>query len=193
MIIPVDFAQINAIHTGSGLPHGAQWTLGVGMDTFVGTPADLAQAFEQWILDSNLYDLVSQAVSMTSVLVKFGPNATGPSHLEPANEPGTAALQQTPAASYLVHKNTADGGHAGRGRLYVPGVPEEDINTDGLLESGRASAVTTAFASILASANGDGCIPVVLHAEDSPLSTPSPITSFSCDARIATQRRRLRR
>ena len=193
MIIPDGFAQLNFIHTGAGIPTGAQWTLGVGLDDFAGSPSDLAQESEIWILDSNLYALVSASVVMTSVLCKYGPNETGPSALEPANEPGTAAAQMVPNTSYLIHKNTSLGGHAGRGRCYVPGVPEEDINLDGVLESGRAAGITSCFGSILASMTGTGVVPVVLHAEDSPLSVPTAITSFSCDTKVATQRRRLRR
>lgn len=193
MIIPDGFAQINAIHTGAGVPTGAEWTLGVGLDTFTGTPNDLAKAFEVWLLASALYVQVSASVTMTAVLVKFGPNATGPSSLEPANQPGTDSSESTPAPSFLIHKNTDDGGRAGRGRFYLPGVPEIDVEIGGALSSGKATAVNTALGILKSEMEADGVIPMVLHGAGSPLSTPSPITSFSCDARIATQRRRLRR
>jgi len=193
VIIPDGFAQLNFIHSGEGAPTGAQWTIGVGMDTFSGTPADLAQASENWILDSGIYALVSSSITMTSVLCKFGPNATGPSHLEPANQPGTETTDMLPNTCYLIHKNTADGGHAGRGRAYIPGVPESDVTTSGFLVSGRAAAMNTAVATFLAAAEADGVILAVLHAEDSPITTPSPILTLSCDSKAATQRRRLRR
>lgn len=193
MIIPIGYAQINAIHTGEGAPTGAQWTLGVDITGFSGSPSDLAQAFETWVLDSGIYALVSSSITMTSVLVKFGPNATGPSHLEPANQPGTETSDMVPNTCYLVHKNTADGGRAGRGRAYVPGVPESDVTTSGTLVSGRASAMNTALATFQAAMEADLVNGVVLHGAGSPLSTPSVITGFSCDAKAATQRRRLRR
>lgn len=193
MIIPDGFAQINAIHTGDAAPTGAQWTLAVGLDSFSGGPADLAQTFETWILDSTLYSNVSSLVVMTAVLVKYGPNATGPSHLEPANEPGTGGTGSAPNVSFLTHKTTSLGGRAGRGRAFIPGVPEGDVNSNGLLTSGTATAVSLALASIIASANSDGCIPVVLHNEGSPITLPTAITSWDCDAKAATQRRRLRR
>lgn len=193
MIIPEGFAQINAIHTGNGVPTGAQWTLAVGLDSFTGGPEDLAKAFELWILDSDLYDNIGSDVTMSSVLVKFGPNATGPSWLEPANEPGTGGTGSSPQVAYLTNKGTSLGGRAGRGRAYLPGVPEANVNSNGNLVSGVANAVSLSLAAVIAAANTDGCIPVVLHAEGSPLTLPTAITSWSCNAVAATQRRRLRR
>jgi len=193
VIIPVGCAQINAIHTGDGCPTGAQWTLGVDIDGFSGDPTAVAQAFEVALNNSGIYSLVSSSVTMTSVLVKFGPNATGPSALEPANEPGTETADMIPNTCYLIHKNTADGGHAGRGRFYLPGVPESDVLTGGLLVSGRASLMNGFLADFIADMTAANLPPLVLHNEDSPITVPSLIESFSCDTKVATQRRRLRR
>jgi hypothetical protein len=193
MLIPVGFAQINAIHTGSALPFGAQWTLGVDITALAFTPTEVAQQFEAALLASNLYDSVAQNVTLTSVLVKFGPNATGESTLEPANEPGTVGTAASPNTAYLIHKNTAAGGRAGRGRFFLPGVSDAKIEPNGTLASGIASDLNTALNIFHAELVAGDLPPVLLHAEGSPISTPTPITSFSCDTRAATQRRRLRR
>jgi len=193
MIIPEGFAQINAIHTGNGVPTGAQWTLGVGLEDSLFTPETLAKAFEIWILDSSLYTQLGSDVVLSSVLVKFGPNATGPSFLEPANEPGNGGTGSSPNVAYLTHKGTSLGGRAGRGRAFLPAVPESNVNSNGLLVSGVATAVSNSLQSILDSMTADSVVPVVLHSEGSPITEPTAITAWTCDARAATQRRRLRR
>jgi hypothetical protein len=40
---------------------------------------------------------------------------------------------------------------------------------------------------------GNDYLPVVFHSAGSPITTPTPITSFKTDPLAATQRRRLRR
>jgi hypothetical protein len=193
MLIPLGFAQLNAIHTGTSLPNGAQWTLAVNHDGIEQTPLQVAEKFEQALSDSNLYDNVSLGVTMTSVLCKFGPNDTGKSALSPANEPGVNGNQASPNTSYLVHKNTDDGGRAGRGRFFLPGVPDSLINPSGTIVSASISAINTSLATFLAALIAEDVIPVVLHNVGSPLSSPSPIESLVVDAVAATQRRRLRR
>jgi len=193
VIIPEGFAQINAIHTGLGVPTGAQWTLAVAHDGFTGGPTAVAQAFETILLNSGLYANVNSDTDMTSVLVKFGPNATGPSALEPANEPGTGGTAGAAAPAYLIHKVTALGGRAGRGRFFIPGVPEAAVGPGGVLASGVASAVTTAVGELLADLIAVDLPPVLLHNEGSPVSTPTTITDLTCDPVVATQRRRQRR
>lgn len=193
MLIPLGFAQINAIHTGTSLPFGAQWTLAVNHDNIEQTPIQVAQAFEDALQVSNLYDQVCLGVTMTSVLVKFGPNDTGKSALEPANEPGVNGNQAAPQAAFLIHKNTDDGGRAGRGRFFLPGVPDATLNPSGTIVSANLSAMQTALETFRTNLIANDLIPVVLHNVGSPLSSPSPITSFSADARAATQRRRMRR
>lgn len=193
MIIPTNFAQINVIHTGSVVPTGAEWTLGVAHDGFVGDPNDVAQAFETILLDSTLYASVANDCDVTSVLVKFGPNDTGASGLEPANEPGTGGTGGAAAPAYLIHKNTALGGRAGRGRFFLPGIPETAIGPGGAIVGGALSAINAALASMHADLVGADLPPVLLHSAGSPISAPTTITSFSVDATAATQRRRQRR
>ena len=193
MLIPLGFAQINAIHTGSALPFRSEWTLAVAHDSIEQTPIQVAQSFEAALLDSNLYDNVSLGVTMSSVLVKFGPNDTGKSALEPANEPGVAGNSAAPQVAYLIHKNTDDGGRAGRGRFFLPGVPDANVNPNGTILGGTLTAMQTALDNFLAGLLSRDLEPVVLHNVGGPLTNPSPITSFSPDARAATQRRRMRR
>lgn len=193
MIIPSGYAQINAIHTGAAVPTGAQWTLGVDVSSFPGNVQDIAQTFEIAVNTSGLYAQIANTCNLTSVLVKEGPNATGPSFLEPANEPGTGGTAGAVQVAYLVHKTTDIGGRAGRGRLYLPGVVESKVDVGGVLSSGVASSISTAMSIILSELVAENLTPVLLHASGSPVSTPTPIVAMPCDQVVATQRRRQRR
>jgi hypothetical protein len=193
MIIPAGFAQINAIHTGAGVPTGAQWTIGVDHTAFSGDPQAVAQAFETILLNSGLYANVHSDCDMTSVLVKFGPNDTGPSVLEPANEPGTGGTGGAAAPAFLIHKNTLLGGRAGRGRFFLPGVPETAVGPGGVLASGVVTAVNTALNAFWGDMATADLGLVLLHAEGSPITTPTIIESLTCDPVVGTQRRRQRR
>jgi hypothetical protein len=193
MLIPEGFAQINAINTGAGVPTGAQWTLGIGLEDSLFTPETLAKEFENWLLNSGLYQSVANDVAVTSVLCKFGPNNTGPSFLEVANEPGSGGTGGPPNTAFLVHKQTSLGGRAGRGRFFLPGVPEAVVNSNGLLTSGTATAVNNRLSDFIGEMTASGVVPVVLHNEGSPIVIPTAITAMTCDAKVATQRRRLRR
>lgn len=129
---------------------------------------------------------------------------------------GTGAVAP-PNVAYLFRKITTRGGRRGRGRWFVPGVQEAHVDADGLLTSGIVATYNTAAAAYLtalAAAAGAGekpVIPILLHNNSSSTARstspgsvtvtvtqgaagplPDVITSMTLDARVATQRRRLR-
>jgi hypothetical protein len=192
-VIPSGYAQANFVLTGTGLPTGAECTLGFDIGGFSGDADDCAETlFGHWADD--IMPRVTSFVVLTSVSVKFGPVATGPTGEFAGTEAGGAGGQATsPNVAALIHKNTAFGGRAGRGRMYIPGLQESDLNEAGNLDSGAVTAWQASLLAFLVSVTGDNLDPVVLHGVGSPLSTPSPITSLTIDSKVATQRRRLRR
>lgn len=95
-----------------------------------------------------------------------------------------------PNTCILVRKNTVLGGRANRGRFYLPPLwhDMDDTSAAGILStdavSGLQAAIDTWF---------DSLAPVLLHDEESPAAgLVTAITSLSVQARMATQRRRLR-
>lgn len=192
MPIPALFGQINAIHTGTAIPFGAQWTLGVGTAAYLSDLAAIDAAFETALNNSGIYQFVSSNVAMTSVLVKVGPDATGPSATFPANEPGGDTSTDYPQAAYLVTKNTDLGGRAGRGRLFIPGVPPDNVEPGGALNGTVLTGLQTAVTDLLGELGGADLPPYLLHQAGSPISTPTEITGLTVSSKIATQRRRLR-
>jgi hypothetical protein len=138
--------------------------------------------------------VISSSYTIDSCLVKYGPNATGEAGVYSNPLAGTAAATSAgPNTSYLVRKNTGFGGRTGRGRLYLPGVTDTAYLEGGAILAATVTAVTNAFEALRTSLISVGIVPTLLHAPGSPVTLPRPITSFSCDSRAATQRRRLRR
>jgi len=194
MVIPSGFAQINAMYTGTGVPTGAQWTIGVDITLFAGEPLDLASAFAANVNTAGILDEYSSAVAINGYLVKFGPDATGPSALFSTSDSGLQASSATPPnVSVLIQKLTSQGGRAGRGRLYLPGPAEADVTADGLWAAANVAAQNVAWEQLRDKMVADDTPMVVLHGADSPLSLPTFIDSFSVQQKVATQRRRLRR
>lgn len=194
MIIPADFAQANFRFTGVALPNGAELTLGLDIALYPGTPAALATGLGADFVSSGFLPLMSSEVSMSSVLVKFGPNATGPSAVSPVAGGGTgASTSVTPNVTTLIRKNTAFGGRSGRGRWYFPGCNEANVANNGDVSGAYITAMNTALITFLGKIETRDVTPVLLHGVDAPLTIPTPITSMQCQPLAATQRRRLRR
>lgn len=194
MIIPEGYAQVNLIFGGSAVPLGAQTTYGIEL----GDPADSASVVAQQVLGiysaSDLKTVIPTNMNLTSILVKFGPNATGQSALISAGIVSTGGTpNDSPAVSILVHKNTSFGGRSGRGRSYFPGVVEAGANAGGGLTPtfiGQWQSRLDDFREGHATAD----IPMVLlHGSSPVIAEPLVINELQVDTRVATQRRRLRR
>ena len=194
MIIPTGFAQANFKFTGAAVPTGAEVTMGLFVDTFTGDPEAAADAAANAWGTALMQGLQTIDITLSSVLVKFGPNATGPSFERPTGIQGTQTdATAAPNLALLVRKNTSGGGRTGRGRFYIPGVSEDDINEGGVLSGGYLSLAVTACNDFHTELVAADLTPALLHSAGSPVQQPLPITSFSPDATAATQRRRMRR
>ena len=194
MEIPTGYGQMNLKFTGAGVPSGAEVTHGFKLDGSSPTPTDAANSFIAAISASPMEQNWRSNIQLSSVLVKFGPNATGPSAEVACAISGTyTASGSSPASCFLIHKQTASGGHAGKGRMYWPGVPEAEYNDAGEIASATVTAVQTDVSDMfdLLDTLYDGLF--LLHGPGSPLTTPTKVTGWNLDPFIATQRRRLRR
>lgn len=189
MIIPSGYAQANIIYVGTGAPHGAQVAIGLDISGFGGSPVDCAEAVWDAYDAAGLLDTMADQVALDSVHVKFGPNATGPAGDFAVGSSGTGGNGGAAQVAVLVRKSTPLGGRKGRGRMYLPGVPESQVDPGGFLATGVAASYQTrasAFLGGLAAAT----IPMVLLHGDS--TTPSLVGALTIDGTVATQRRRQR-
>lgn len=194
MEIPEGYAQANFIHTGSAVPTGAQWTLGLDVSNYAGDANECAESLRLAYIDAVMGGYNANTCVLSGISVKFGPTLTGPSGFAFAAVAGLGgSAGGQPQVSYLIHKTTAFGGRAGRGRVYMPGVMEGFVNESGVVATEALEATQEAWTDFGAKLDVDLLPPVLLHGESSPITTPSPITAFVVDAQVATQRRRNRR
>jgi hypothetical protein len=194
MDIPESFCQINFHFGGTNLPFGAECTLAADMTGFIGTPTELATEVKVLFEASTIQEQQDNDVILQQVSVKFGPTATGASGAVSASSAGGGgSAGRTANTAYLIHKQTAFGGHAGKGRLYLPGVVSSVVSDAGTLNGTFPDVMSAAWNNFRDDLDEANIVPVVLHGDGSPLTIPSPITSFLCDPRVGTQRRRMRR
>jgi len=209
MTIPVLYGQVSIEYTGTNVPTGAANVFGISHDGIV-TPGDAAQFFkDKWI--ARIMPQLTNDVTLSKVRVKFGPDATGAFAEVAANTPGgldTTSL--APNTAYLVNKSTSSGGRRGRGRMFIPGLAEVDVSDGGIITGGRLTLVDAALANFMADVVASVYDIVVLHSpatvwildangqprrQPTAGAVPAPylVTSMTAAAKVATQRRRLRR
>lgn len=193
-VIPLNYSQVNLKFTGAAVPRGAEVTFGVANTTSL-SPTGVAACVEEALGDFTGWSAFSNLARITSILVKNGPNATGPFVEVPANSGGEGTGQPiTPNVAVLVRKTTALGGRAGSGRMYWPGLLEGNVNGAGVLEGHVVAGLQDAFNAFWLSLETLNVPPMLLHGPGSPVSDdfPTVITAFNVDPVVATQRRRLR-
>jgi hypothetical protein len=109
------------------------------------------------------------------------------SPLTGTNSGGGAA----PNLAYLVRKTTDQGGRAGRGRMYIPGLEETDVDAAGNLVGGIIATGNTVIGDMINDFSTNDVPLRLLH--NNPALTPGVITGLALQLKCATQRRRLRR
>lgn len=193
MPIPGGYGQINYRITGSPLPTGAEVTLGVDVQAYTLAPDDLAEdAFGWW--GTHVMPNLTNHVQLEEVRVKYGPDATGPSGAFTGSSVGGQGLETVPPnTAALVTKQTALGGRAGRGRMFIPGIPETKVSEAGVLDTEYQGNFQDDLDAMVTAMTAGNLGLVVLHQPGSPLTTPTPITRLFLEGSVATQRLRLRR
>lgn len=201
MIIPVDFGQVTATFSGSGVPTGAAITYGFANGS-LSSAATIASTM-RGLIQTHLMPPLIQNTGLAKVLVKLGPNEDGPSaEVSSTTAGGDVSAQAPPNVAYLVQKSTLLGGRRNRGRFFLPGVDETEVDQTGLVSAGKLASLETAvdnFFDALVTAD----LPMFLLHNDEvdengdpiPGTAPAPtaVTSLNVSSIVATQRRRLRR
>lgn len=193
MLIPVDYAQVNVFMPVSQYPYVPQCTFGVDTREFVGTTTEFAEAiYDIW--STEWAGFLTSNVTFDKVRVKYGPNATGPAEEFGGSASGAVSGESVePSVAALVTKNTSLGGRQGRGRFYLPGMPESYLNPGGDLTSTGMLQGQSCADAWLAAMNTANIPPVLLHGVGTSDTTPEEITSLTLQGRYGSQRRRNRR
>lgn len=190
MIIPIGFGNASLRFAGAALPNGAAVNFGF-QNTGPITALEAAEAFAaSWNATWRARQV--NTVLLQDVLVKLGPNATGPSAIAPDGDAGQQSLLgEPPQVAVLVQKITFFGGRRGRGRVYIPGVREDDVLASGLLDPAQLTLWQSSIDAFEGALTLAGIQLVVLH--DIETVSPTPVESLVVSPRVATQRRRNRR
>lgn len=193
----VGFAQCNYQLMQTGLTRPAYITFGV--DPSGGDAQTVADSVHgAFGASGSLKTLFDNSVTMTGVRVALGTDGTGDLvYVKSTSDAGGGGALTTlpPNCAVLMHKTTGIGGRRGRGRMYLPwtvgegSVDEAGVITGSIITSHNAACLAWRLALTAA-----GVPLVLMHAEGKTAKPePTAVTSMSCDARIATQRRRIGR
>ena len=189
MRIPEGHGQVTWILSGPVCPTGAVVTCGF----FNATDRDASACCLDLdnIFATDVMPAVVDGVTHIGTLVKLGPNEDGPTALITGSTAGGISAQGTPPnVAALISKTTNVGGREGRGRFFLPGLPENDVDESGLITVGHLGVLQPAMDSLLSDATTQDVPLELLH---NSTRNPSGLTGLSVDGRVATQRRRLRR
>lgn len=186
--VPPGFGLISVEYSLVGDPEPMFTTWGVTL-TDVPTPADL---LAYYITDvQELTHMMSTDYTAIAIHCAVGQDGGPPVLVDRAlADAGTGSAAACPQnVAVLIKKQTALGGRHGRGRTFWPGIPEGQVNSAGVIGSTALGDWQDA-ANFLEAFTDPFGPPVLLHVDAS--ITPTPITGFLVDGRVATQRRRLR-
>lgn len=186
MTIPVGYGQITHYFSGTGVPDGAVITYGIQNPTALSAATCALRAYDAW--DTSNFDASYAAgTTMYQTKCKLGPDATGNFAFHVANTGGAGGAAGAAQVSTLVQKQTLTGGRKGRGRFFIPAVPEANVDPGGRLTAGTLATLEASGIAMLAALSADS-IPMYLLHED--VTAPYEVTELVPSAFVATQRRR---
>lgn len=188
MIIPVGYAQVTHHFRWTGVSRKMAVTYGVQLtgSMFLSARAALVHdAFADTVLQQ-----MTNEVALERTVLKAGPTTTGPAaEFVQDRFGGQDSESLPPNVAFLVKKVTDLGGRKNRGRLYLPGVPKPSSLDTGLLASGTVTNLNAQLDTFLARMETEESPLVILHNSS---SDPTVVSDLELDAKVATQRRRLR-
>lgn len=184
--IPTDHAEILMIMQMENDPDPYANTFGVFLDG--GSVADAGSvAAVAW--ETNVMPVLSEDVELVGVVVRDGDGNVAELT---RSEVGGVNVGSVPGnGAVLVRKLTAVAGRKNRGRFFVPGLREDEVNGAGVITPTTTNVIQGGFLDWLADMTTGLFLPVILHTLNT--DPPTLITGVSTQALMATQRRRLRR
>jgi hypothetical protein len=192
-VIPVDYGQSATKFVLIGTDTYGVCVLGHSFGVGVPNVVDGANAVHDSWQAMDVMAVLNSGWRLEEVVLTIM-TATGPvtgtdtrSPLTGANTGGGAA----PNLAYLIRKTTDQGGRAGRGRMYLPGVEETDVDAGGNFVGGILATAATVFGDMINDFSTNDVPLRLLH--NNPALTPGVVTGLAFQTRAATQRRRLRR
>lgn len=194
--IPDQFGNIVFRHTITG--DAEEMVCNLGLD--LGATAATTQTIVDDVFDVWAAEMMSSAPNTVTFVGATLYRRDGPGDLQVADSTSTPVVGTSsgssipPNTALILKKSTALGGRAHRGRMFFPGASEGLISPAGIVDSALITETNgnlVSFLAALAAIGPNDYVPVLLHTTGSILP-PNPITSMVCDAKVGSQRRRLR-
>jgi hypothetical protein len=170
-------------------------TLGLLDQTLVFDPEDIADRFDAAFTAGQMSTAADMGVGW-SLGTKFVKTIlpSGPVTIEVGTAISNTGTHSTPPnnCAVLVRKQTALGGRENRGRMYLPPFRfgEGDWTPTGILLTANVATIQAELNAFLTALDNEGLSPVLWHSDG---SAGTLITGLVCQARLATQRTRMRR
>jgi hypothetical protein len=192
LFIPEGYCQL---HFASRTGGQKEVTFALAFNLLDPTPVDLEAAYDAY---ATFGGAIGWGVDITMTAVRSETGTADPA--EPILEEFTGSATGSgstafspPQVSFLVKKRSAVGGRKNRGRVFIPHVRESVVDFRGDVESSYRSGCQDAFDDFVTAVGAaiEVTDDVILHTN--PADTPTPITSYSWESKVATQRRRFER
>jgi len=183
--IPADYYEAAFTHSFTGSLRSAVCTLGLHYtgSNFLTDAPDVPAAWR-----ANIIPLMTTITFFALCTLR---DASGTVFTETETLGGSHSTSPAPTnIAWLVRKESALGGRKNRGRMYLPGMGEVDVDGVGNISSTSQTAVQAgldALVNDLATANFD---PVILH---NSVLTPTAVTFLTVEPLAGTQRQRMRK
>jgi len=203
------------VQWGGKLPGNEQWSCGLRMynatgGTLANDPAVLNAAA---IAISAFHNRATSYISSSAKLSFVKANVIGtdghyvaPTTLETvlADVPGGGSASNPYPNQVALAVSLVTGfsrGPAHRGRFYLPGVSEQDVDSVGVIAASKITEVQNNLNDFITAANGHRFFMCLIHKERAPkpgeeplpVLPPTAVQSWRIDPLAATQRRRMRK
>lgn len=192
-VIPEGFGRATLLFRYIASQRSQAITFGFGDDPSVSPNQNATDIRSAWITTfipaalSSLYSLYG-----VQVTINRGSGPMTGQNMTPS--PGTGAQEVAPPnVAVLMTKETAEGGRANRGRVYLPNGYTNEVSTNGagVIDAGFVTSTQTRWTNFIAALVTAGLPMMILHPADGP--EPTPVTGGIVQGLVATQRRRLRK
>lgn len=192
LVIPVDHYQVSFLFSLLNDPEPIVITFGV-----TGDEVDLNAQFTALAtaFGANFEPLLGFHYTLYQINVIKGGAAPPYDTMEiPLTTPiGFSGGNSCPQnCAILVKKRSGTPGRRNQGRFFLPGVPEEQVSSNGVLAPTWRASMQAAADAFLDAIADEFVGMVIHHLEGSPSEEPTAVQNLLVDTVISTQRRRLR-
>lgn len=188
--------RVSVVGTNSG---GRPWAIVQHWVGAGGTPPAPLAGSNGWVAAfiANVLPVLSAGISVTGGFytdLRTSSGASGPTAaIGPPVQGGGSGTMCPPNTAGLVKLATSGSRSQRSGRMFLPGIDEDQVDAAGNMTSGLVGDLQTAMDAFWDELTGINIIPVVNSKTSETTYAPATVTGMIVQEKVATQRRRLRR